>query len=389
MEILKGLPVANSINEQLIEDIKNIDGELPHLAIIRVGERPDDCSYERGAVKKMDKVGVRCTTYTFAADISNDEFQKEFDQINNNPDIDGILLLRPLPKHIDEKAVENRIDPRKDLDGISPVNLAKVYAGDETGYAPCTAEAVIEMLDYAGVDIKGKRVTVVGRSLVIGKPVAMLLMKRNATVTVVHTKTVDMAATCKHAEILVAAAGSAKMIKPEYVADGAVVIDVGINVDEEGKLCGDVDFEAIGNIASIATPVPGGVGSVTTSVLAKHLVKAASSRPHSMRIRTPSSSEPNGGSVSPGESCRIEFWICAGRSRALTWSLVTTCAPRPLATPSTSPQPLAAFIAVWNASARLPASASLTPLGKGSEICFSARTASRGSAVRTWRLSIR
>lgn len=278
MEILKGLPVANSINEQLIEDIKNIDGELPHLAIIRVGERPDGCSYERGAVKKMDKVGVRCTTYTFAADISNDEFQKEFDQINNNPDIDGILLLRPLPKHIDEKAVENRIDPRKDLDGISPVNLAKVYAGDETGYAPCTAEAVIEMLDYAGVDIKGKRVTVVGRSLVIGKPVAMLLMKRNATVTVVHTKTVDMAATCKHAEILVAAAGSAKMIKPEYVADGAVVIDVGINVDEEGKLCGDVDFEAIGNIASIATPVPGGVGSVTTSVLAKHLVKAAHMR---------------------------------------------------------------------------------------------------------------
>ena len=183
-----------------------------------------------------------------------------------------------MPKHIDEKAVENRIDPRKDLDGISPVNLAKVYAGDETGYAPCTAEAVIEMLDYAGVDIKGKRVTVVGRSLVIGKPVAMLLMKRNATVTVVHTKTVDMAATCKHAEILVAAAGSARMIKPEYVADGAVVIDVGINVDEEGKLCGDVDFEAIGNIASIATPVPGGVGSVTTSVLAKHLVKAAHMR---------------------------------------------------------------------------------------------------------------
>ena len=274
MEILKGLPVANSINEQLIEDIKNIDGELPHLAIIRVGERPDDCSYERGAVKKMDKVGVRCTTYTFAADISNDEFQKEFDQINNNPDIDGILLLRPLPKHIDEKAVENRIDPRKDLDGISPVNLAKVYAGDETGYAPCTAEAVIEMLDYAGVDIKGKRVTVVGRSLVIGKPVAMLLMKRNATVTVVHTKTVDMAATCKHAEILVAAAGSAKMIKPEYVADGAVVIDVGINRGEDGKLYGDVDFENVEKKASYITPVPGGVGPMTIAMLMNNVIKA-------------------------------------------------------------------------------------------------------------------
>lgn len=278
MEILKGLPVANAINEKLMEQVKSIEGPLPHLAIIRVGERPDDCSYERGAVKKMDKVGVRCTTYTFDADIDNDTFQAEFDKINENPDIDGILMLRPLPKQLDEKQIENKIDPRKDLDGISPLNLAKVYAGDESGYAPCTAEAVIEMLDYAGIDIKGKRVTVVGRSLVIGKPVSMLLMKRNATVTVCHTKTVDMAGTCKNAEILVAAAGSARVIKKEYVADGAVVIDVGINVDDEGNLCGDVDFDAISDIAAAATPVPGGVGSVTTSVLAKHLVKAAMAR---------------------------------------------------------------------------------------------------------------
>ena len=278
MEILKGLPVANAINEKLMEQVKSIEGPLPHLAIIRVGERPDDCSYERGAVKKMDKVGVRCTTYTFDADIEKKNFQAEFDKINENPDIDGILMLRPLPKQLDEKQIENKIDPGKDLDGISPLNLAKVYAGDESGYAPCTAEAVIEMLDYAGIDIKGKRVTVVGRSLVIGKPVSMLLMKRNATVTVCHTKTVDMAGTCKNAEILVAAAGSARMIKKEYVADGAVVIDVGINVDDEGNLCGDVDFDAISDIAAAATPVPGGVGSVTTSVLAKHLVKAAMAR---------------------------------------------------------------------------------------------------------------
>ena len=278
MEILKGLPVANAINEKLMEQVKSIEGPLPHLAIIRVGERPDDCSYERGAVKKMDKVGVRCTTYTFDADIDNETFQAEFDKINENPDIDGILMLRPLPKQLDEKQIENKIDPRKDLDGISPLNLAKVYAGDESGYAPCTAEAVIEMLDYAGIDIKGKRVTVVGRSLVIGKPVSMLLMKHNATVTVCHTKTVDMAGTCKNAEILVAAAGSARMIKKEYVADGTVVFDVGINVDDEGSLCGDVDFDAISDIAAAATPVPGGVGSVTTSVLAKHLVKAAMAR---------------------------------------------------------------------------------------------------------------
>ena len=278
MEILKGLPVANAINEKLMEQVKSIEGPLPHLAIIRVGERPDDCSYERGAVKKMDKVGVRCTTYTFDADIDNETFQAEFDKINENPDIDGILMLRPLPKQLDEKQIENKIDPRKDLDGISPLNLAKVYSGDESGYAPCTAEAVIEMLDYAGIDIKGKRVTVVGRSLVIGKPVSMLLMKRNATVTVCHTKTVDMEGTCKNAEILVAAAGAARMIKKDYVADGAVVIDVGINVDDEGNLCGDVDFDAISDIAAAATPIPGGVGSVTTSVLAKHLVKAAMAR---------------------------------------------------------------------------------------------------------------
>lgn len=278
MEILKGLPVANAINEKLMEQVKSIEGPLPHLAIIRVGERPDDCSYERGAVKKMDKVGVRCTTYTFDADIDNETFQAEFDKINENPDIDGILMLRPLPKQLDEKQIENKIDPRKDLDGISPLNLAKVYAGDESGYAPCTAEAVIEMLDYAGIDIKGKRVTVVGRSLVIGKPVSMLLMKRNATVTVCHTKTVDMEGTCKNAEILVAAAGSARMIKKDYVAEGAIVVDVGINVDEEGNLCGDVAFDTITDIAAIATPVPGGVGSVTTSVLAKHLVKAAMAR---------------------------------------------------------------------------------------------------------------
>ena len=274
MEILKGLPVANAINEKLIEEVKTME-KKPHLAIIRVGERPDDMSYERGATKKMDKVGFECTSYTFPADIDNDTFQKEFDKINEDDNIDGILLLRPLPKHLDEKAVENRIDPCKDLDGISPVNLAKVYAGDESGFAPCTAEAVIEMLYFAGINLTGKRVTVVGRSLVIGKPVAMMLMKKNATVTVCHTRTVDMAGTCRNAEVVVAAAGVAKMIDKSFISKDAVVIDVGINVDEEGNLCGDVNFDEVSQLASVITPVPGGVGSVTTSVLAKHLMKAA------------------------------------------------------------------------------------------------------------------
>ena len=277
MEILKGLPVANAINEKLIEELKGLD-KVPHLAIIRVGERPDDMSYERGATKKMEKVGFDCTSYTFPADIDNETFQKEFDKINEDDNIDGILLLRPLPKHLDEKAIENRINPNKDLDGISPVNLAKVYAGDTTGFAPCTAEAVIEMLDFAGVDLTGKRVTVVGRSLVIGKPVTMLLMKKNSTVTVCHTKTVDMASVCRNAEIVVAAAGVAKMIDKSFISKDAIVIDVGINVDEDGNLCGDVNFDEVSELASILTPVPGGVGSVTTSVLAKHLMKATKNK---------------------------------------------------------------------------------------------------------------
>jgi len=275
MEILKGLPVANAINEKLMEQVKSIEGPLPHLAIIRVGERPDDCSYERGAVKKMDKVGVRCTTYTFDADIDNKTFQAEFDKINENPDIDGILMLRPLPKQLDEKQIENKIDPRKDLDGISPLNLAKVYAGDESGYAPCTAEAVIEVLKAYDISMEGKRAAIVGRSMVVGRPLSMLLLKENATVTICHTRTKDLPGTCKQAEILVAAAGKAKMLDASYVGENTTVIDVGINVDENGKLCGDVAAETLEEKSGKLTPVPGGVGAVTTAVLAKHLVQAA------------------------------------------------------------------------------------------------------------------
>ena len=167
------------------------------------------------------------------------------------------------------------IDPKKDIDGISPMNMAKVYAGDASGFAPCTAEAVVEMLDFAGIDCTGKKVTVVGRSLVIGKPVTMLLMKKNATVTVCHTRTKDMKEECRAADIVVAAAGVAKMLDASYLSEGAVVIDVGINVDADGNLCGDVDFDSASEKASLITPVPGGVGSVTTSVLAKHLLQAA------------------------------------------------------------------------------------------------------------------
>lgn len=275
MVILKGAEVSAKIKGQVQETLTRLDGRVPKLAIVRVGENPDDMSYERGAIKKMENFGLRVQSYVYPAEIADQEFKQEFARINEDPDVTGILLLRPLPKQICEKDIEHMIDPAKDLDGISPANIAKVFAGDSTGYAPCTAEAVIEVLKANGIAISGKRVTIVGRSMVVGKPLSMLMLKENATVTICHTRTQDLKGTCRNAEILVAAAGRARMLDAEYVGEGAVVIDVGINVDENGKLCGDVDFDTIQDKASMATPVPGGVGAVTTAVLAKHLVQAA------------------------------------------------------------------------------------------------------------------
>lgn len=223
----------------------------------------------------MEAFGLAAVSYSFPEKIGDEEFKRAFMKINEDPETDGILLLRPLPKHIKEKDIEHMIDPGKDLDGISPENIAKVFSGDGTGFAPCTAEAVIEVLKANNISMEGKRTTVVGRSMVVGRPLSMLLLKENATVTICHTRTVDLKEACKNSEILIAAAGRANMLDASYVGKDAVVIDVGINVDEEGKLCGDVDFASLEGIASMATPVPGGVGAVTTAVLAKHLVLAA------------------------------------------------------------------------------------------------------------------
>lgn len=274
MEILKGGTVSAKIKEQVLDQIKSLEGKIPKLAIVRVGENPDDISYERGALKKIEAFGLHAESYVFSNNISHDEFRKEFISINEDPNVDGILLLRPLPEQIVESEILQLIDPVKDLDGLSPVNIAKVFAGDTDGFAPCTAEAVIEILKMNQIPVTGKRVTIIGRSMVVGKPLAMLMLKENATVTICHTKTEDIKQICSQAEILVAAAGCANMIDRDYVGAGAVVIDVGIHVTAEGMLCGDVDFNEVQYAASMATPVPGGVGVVTTAVLAKHLVQA-------------------------------------------------------------------------------------------------------------------
>lgn len=275
--VMLGIEVAKAMKENLIAEVESLrEKEIsPCLAMIRVGARPDDLSYERGAIKRMDATNIDCRVIELPEDIGQEEFEKEFKRVNDDPSVHGILLFRPLPKHLDEEPIKAMIHPYKDVDCMSPANIAKVFSGDETGFAPCTAEAVMEMLDHYEIDLTGKRVTVVGRSMVIGKPVSMLLLKKNATVTICHTRTKEMEETCRNAEILVAAAGAAKMVKADMVGEGAVVVDVGINVDENGNFCGDVDYAEVEPKASYISPVPRGVGSVTTSVLAKHVVRAA------------------------------------------------------------------------------------------------------------------
>ena len=273
MILLYGADTAEKIKEEISGMLSELKGYTPTLGIVRIGSNPSDISYEKGAVKKMESLSLNTKVFEFDENISSDDFIDEFKKINEDDEIDGILLFRPLPEHIDEKKVIEVLDERKDLDGISYKNIAKVFAGDESGFAPCTAKAVIKILESNNIELEGKNVVVLGRSMVIGKPVAMLAIQKNATVTLCHSKTADLKKVCKNADVLIVAIGRAKMINDDYIGEDAVVIDVGINFFD-GKLCGDVDLENVKN-ASMATPVPKGVGAVTTSVLAQHLVIAA------------------------------------------------------------------------------------------------------------------
>jgi methylenetetrahydrofolate dehydrogenase (NADP+)/methenyltetrahydrofolate cyclohydrolase len=284
-ELLKGIEVVNGMKQQLIDQNNELiaAGIVPCLNIVRIGERADDLSYERGALKRFEGLGIKIQVSVFPESITHEQFEKELKKINQDQNIDCILLFRPMPKHINEDAIMKIFDYEKDMDGMCSENAFKVFAADETGYAPCTPMAVMALLAHYGIELKGKKVTLVGRSMVVGKPLAMLLLKENATVTICHTKTNNLAMECQQADIVIAAAGAAKMIKAEHIKTGTVVIDVGINVDDEGNLCGDVDFDQVEPLASKITPVPGGVGTVTTSILAKHVLKAAQKRKEKIR----------------------------------------------------------------------------------------------------------
>ena len=287
-KLLLGKEVTDALNEKLMERTAALKerGIIPTLAIVRCGANPSDLSYEKGATKRAELVGVAVKKYELPEDVTKEALMATIDEINGDDSVHGVLMFRPLPKHLkaDQDEICNRLDPKKDVDCMTDLSNAGVFEGrKDLGYAPCTPEACMEILDYYGIDCKGKSAVVIGRSLVVGKPAAMMLMGKNATVTVCHTKTVNTAEGARSADILVSAAGVLGSLTKEYVRPGQVVIDVSINWDPnkvnskggKGAIAGDAVFEEVEPIVEAITPVPGGVGSVTTSVLMKHVVEAA------------------------------------------------------------------------------------------------------------------
>lgn len=276
-EILKGAPVAEALNRRTAEAAAALAraGTMPTLAIVRVGARPDDLAYERGAMKRCAALGIAVRQEALPGDADQTAMLDVIHTLNQDETVHGVLLQRPLPEQLDEAALCAALAPEKDVDGITPGSLAGVFTGSGAGFAPCTAQACMEILDYYGVDCTGRRALVIGRSLVVGRPAAMLLMQRNATVTIAHTRTKELPALARAAEIVVAAAGQRGCVTADFCAPGQILLDVGIHTGEDGKLCGDVDFPAAEGICDAVTPVPGGVGSVTTAVLAANVVSAA------------------------------------------------------------------------------------------------------------------
>ena len=277
-EILKGAPVAAALDVKTAEAVKALRarGITPTLGILRVGERPDDLAYERAAVKRCDKLGIATKLVTLPADVMQGALLAKIAGLNSDPGVHGVLMFRPLPAQLDEREACEALIPAKDVDGITSGRAAALYTGSGDGFAPCTAEAVVALLEHYGIELSGKNAAVVGRSLVIGRPVSMLLMGRNATVTICHSRTRELADCTRRADIVVAALGKAESLGVDNFSAGQTVVDVGINYSEaKGKLVGDVDFDAVEPIVAAISPVPAGVGSVTTAILARHVVQAA------------------------------------------------------------------------------------------------------------------
>lgn len=279
MKELRGMPVVRGLLEQFGKETKKLkeQGVIPKLVIIRIGAREDDLAYERGIYKRFQAVDALVETKELPLTVTGEEVAAVIATLNQDSLVHGIMLFRPLPKHLNEKEIKELIVEEKDVDCMGSANNAHIFVGDQKGYPPCTPQAVMELLDFYQIPLAGKKVTIVGRSMVVGKPLAMLMLNKNATVTICHTKTLNIEEECKKADILVVCAGVAKMIKKEYVSANQVVIDVGIHMVED-QLCGDVDYGEVADLVESITPVPGGIGNVTTSVLLKHTIMSALNR---------------------------------------------------------------------------------------------------------------
>ncbi|MDR1920392.1 MAG: bifunctional 5,10-methylenetetrahydrofolate dehydrogenase/5,10-methenyltetrahydrofolate cyclohydrolase [Candidatus Adiutrix sp.] len=277
-EIIKGLPVATAMREEITAQVKALaalKGIRPKLAVVLAGDDEASRVYAQSKEKVGQKMGIEVEIHVRPGSTPEAEIVRLIDELNADKNVHGILVELPLPKGIQKENIMNRIDPKKDVDGVHPVNRGYLLGGQEhLALVPATPLACIELIQRSGLDLKGKRVTLVGRGDTVGRPLASLLIKRDATVTVCHTKTIDLAGTVKAAEIVVAAAGFPKLVKAEMLSAGQTVVDAGINQLEDGSLCGDVETEAASQIVRAITPVPGGVGSLTTTVIMQNLLKA-------------------------------------------------------------------------------------------------------------------
>lgn len=274
--LISGKDISQKIKDEIKEEVAQIVASgkrAPHLVVILVGDDQASQVYVRNKARGCEYTGMKSTVIRKDAATSQDELIALIQELNADEGVDGILVQLPLPRQIDEHAILEVIDPRKDVDGFHPVNVAKLFLG-EACLEPCTPKGMMVMLDEINYDLKGKEVVVVGRSNIVGKPVALMALARHATVTMAHSRTVDLPKVCKRADVLIAATGQAKMFTRDYVKEGAVVLDVGMDRDENGKLCGDVDFEDVKEIASYITPVPGGVGPMTITMLLKNTLAA-------------------------------------------------------------------------------------------------------------------
>ena len=275
-EIIDGKLISKSVKDKIAEEVKELKkiGVMPGLAVIIVGENPASQIYVRNKQRACEEVGFESFKYEMPENTTQDELLELIKKLNDDYSVNGILCQLPLPKHIDESTVINNISPKKDVDAFHPENVGRIMIGDYS-FLPCTPAGVMELIASTGTDIAGKECVVVGRSNIVGKPMAMLLLHKSGTVTICHSKTKDLKAECQRADILVAAVGVPKLITGDMVKEGAVLIDVGMNRDENGKLCGDIDFDSCKDKTSYITPVPGGVGPMTIAMLMKNTLTAA------------------------------------------------------------------------------------------------------------------